>query len=433
MIRQGNIIKSQFFYITCFMLLGVSQMACAQNFITVNDGTFIKGGKPYHYVGTNFWYGMNLGAADKPRLINELDRLNKIGIKNLRIMAGSEGAYDAPWCIQPAVQTAPGQYNESLLQGLDFLLAEMQKRGMEAVVCLNNFWPWSGGFAQYVSWANDNEAIPYPMIKGGDWKAYQDYATRFYNTPRAVQWYNDYLEHVINRTNTITQLPYKNDTTIMAWQLANEPRGGTAIEYYRSWLHETAKYIKGLDSNHLVSIGSEGNTPSTENGNDFEKDHDSQYIDYCTFHLWPQNWGWYDPAQGENMLAYAMGQSESYINDHIAIAVKLNKPLVLEEFGLSRDGNSHDPKTTVKVRDRYYSYVFTKLLSSVRKTKQVAGVNFWAWAGEGRPRESKTIWKPGDDFIGDPPHEPQGWYSVYDKDKSTIKIIKQFASAMAAY
>ena len=30
----------------------------------------------------------------------------------------------------------------------------------------------------------------------------------------------------MNRTNTITGIPYRDDPTIMAWQLANEPRPG---------------------------------------------------------------------------------------------------------------------------------------------------------------------------------------------------------------
>ena len=40
----------------------------------------------------------------------------------------------------------------------------------------------------------------------------------------------------------------------------------------------------------------------------------------------------------------------------------------------------------------------------------------WAWGGEGRPRSPGGYWAAGDDVIGDPPHEPQGWYSVFDAD-----------------
>lgn len=44
---------------------------------------------------------------------------------------------------------------------------------------------------------------------------------------------------------------------------------------------------------------------------------------------------------------------------------------------------------------------------------------FWAWGGASRP---------GDDWLGDPPHETPGWYSVYDIDESTIAIIASHAN-----
>ena len=49
------------------------------------------------------------------------------------------------------------------------------------------------------------------------------------------------------------------------------------------------------------------------------------------------------------------------------------------------------------------------------------GDALWAWSGEARP---------GDAWVGDPPHEKPGWYSVYDTDNSTLKIIRGHAAAM---
>jgi mannan endo-1,4-beta-mannosidase len=34
--------------------------------------------------------------------------------------------------------------------------------------------------------------------------------------------------------------------------------------------------------------------------------------------------------------------------------------------------------------------------------------------------------------MGDPPHEPQGWYSVFDVDASTCAIIHAHAAALKA-
>ena len=47
-----------------------------------------------------------------------------------------------------------------------------------------------------------------------------------------------------------------------------------------------------------------------------------------------------------------------------------------------------------------------------------------------RPRIPKAVWKAGDDFIGDPPFEYQGWYSVYDRDVSTLELIKEYSLKM---
>jgi mannan endo-1,4-beta-mannosidase len=58
---------------------------------------------------------------------------------------------------------APGEYNEDIFKGLDICLDEMAKRKMRATMTLNNEWQWSGGFAQYVSWAQNNSEIPYPV------------------------------------------------------------------------------------------------------------------------------------------------------------------------------------------------------------------------------------------------------------------------------
>ena len=44
--------------------------------ITIKDSQFIKDGKPYYFVGANYWYGPLIGAkngGDRERLIKELD------------------------------------------------------------------------------------------------------------------------------------------------------------------------------------------------------------------------------------------------------------------------------------------------------------------------------------------------------------------------
>jgi mannan endo-1,4-beta-mannosidase len=65
----------------------------------------------------------------------------------------------------------------------------------------------------------------------------------------------------VNRKKSISNTNYKNDPAIMAWELANEPRGDRNISDFRKWIKNTTKRIKFLDTNHLVTTGSEADTP----------------------------------------------------------------------------------------------------------------------------------------------------------------------------
>lgn len=403
-----------------------------KGFIKVEGTAFVKDGADYRFIGTNFWYGMNLGASDstgnRKRLLRELDHLKKLGVSNLRIMGGSEGPDSEPYRSKPSLQPSPGQYNQAVLEGLDFLLDEMRKREMHAVVCLNNFWAWSGGMSQYRAWAN-GDTIPYPPpVENGSWDEFQKYSSQFYNDKSANKLFEDHIRFIIDRKNSINGLNYKDDPTIMAWQLGNEPRGYQNIEAYQSWIHRTAGFIKSLDNKHLVSLGSEGNTSSHWAGTDFTKDHQSEHIDYTTIHIWVENWGWYNPKQDKATIDSAIIKAQEYLQSHLAENQKLNKPMVIEEFGIGRDLGDHDHRASTHHRDRYFKIIFDEVYKSSTTHTGLSGCNFWAWAGEGRPETPFEYWSEGDDLIGDPPHEAQGWYSVYDSDSSTLKLIKNYAA-----
>lgn len=110
-------------------------------FIKVKGARFFLEEKIYPIKGANYWQGMNLAAnkahgGDRDRLLKELDQLVKMGVNNLRVMAGSEGPDDQPYRMRPSLQVSPGKYNEAIFEGLDFLLHEMGKRNMTAVCML---------------------------------------------------------------------------------------------------------------------------------------------------------------------------------------------------------------------------------------------------------------------------------------------------------
>jgi mannan endo-1,4-beta-mannosidase len=383
------------------------------NFVTVSDGKFMLNGQPYYFVGTNFWQGMNLGvdspSGDRDQLTAELDRLQRIGVTNLRVMASSEGPNTEPYRMVPVLMLSPGVYDESVLDGLDFFLAEVGKRDMKAVMVLNNYWQWSGGMGQYVSW-HEGTSIPYP----GDWSTFMNYVAKFYDCAECQTWYRDHIEMIVTHTNPYTGLQYRDDPTVFAWELANEPR-----RYPYSWVDNTAAYIKSLDPNHMVTTGSEGTPPGETL--DFKRTHEGPNIDYATIHIWPQNWGWYDPANPDS-YERAEQNALDYLRRHVFDMAVLKKPLVLEEFGLARDWEPvhdiYDPASSTFYRDRFYKAMFDEVYALLQKGGPLGGDNFWAWGGASRP---------GDGWLGDPPHETPGWYSVYNTDESTIAIISSHA------
>jgi len=232
-----------------------------------------------------------------------------------------EGVYTHYWDgAAPAFNDGPNG-----LQRLDFVVAEAGKRNLKLVLPLVNNWNEFGGMNQYVRW------------RGGQ------YHDEFYSDPVIRGWYKDWISHLLNRVNSITGVKYKDDPTIMMWELANEPRcigSGGANGYPRSancttetliaWADEMSGYIKSIDRNHLVSVGDEGflclldGTDWTENcseGVDSYAFAALEHVDAMSMHLYPEPWG--KTAQW----------GTDWIVKHTLESKKLRKAVYLGEFG----------------------------------------------------------------------------------------------------
>ena len=374
------------------MAIAITGMAQSQ-FVKVQDGKFVRNGKPYYYVGTNFWYGAILGSegqgGNRERLCKELDALKKTGIDNLRILVGSDGERGVTTKVEPTLQEAPGVYNDTILAGLDYLLMEMGKRDMVAVLYLNNSWEWSGGYGFYLEHAGEGKA-PRPNEAG--YSAYMNFVTKFASNQL--------------RAFSKEQLPE-----------------------FEKWLAEASALIRSLDANHLISIGSEGSWGCENDYDCYERICADKNIDYCNIHLWPYNWSWARKDHLIEDLGKACENTKDYIDRHLAICDRLQKPLVMEEFGYPRDGFSFSPKSTTKGRDGYYKYVFSLVADNAEQGGKFAGCNFWGWGGFAKPQHEQ--WQVGDDYTGDPAQEAQGLNSVFSTDKSTLKVVKKQVKRMS--
>lgn len=412
-------------YYTLALLLVCATAVKAQSFVTVKDGRLYRDGKPYTFIGANYWYGAILGSkgkgGDRKRLNRELDEMKRLGITNLRILVGSDGEEGIKWKVSPVLQPSPSVYNDAILDGLDYLMLQLQRRGMVAVLYLNNSWEWSGGYGFYLEHAGAGKALQ-PNEVG--YSAYIKYASQFSTNKQAQQLFFNHLCFILKRTNRYTKKRYADDPAIMSWQIGNEPRAfdKAVLPQFEAWLAKAAAMMKSIDKRHLVSVGSEGAFGCEADYDSWQRICADPNVDYCNIHIWPYNWSWAKKDSLSQNLQRAKDNTKEYIDRHLAICAKINKPLVMEEFGYPRDGFAFSKQSPTTARDAYYAYVFSLLAADAAKGGYFAGCNFWGWGGQVQPKHEQ--WEPGDDYTGDPAQEAQGLNSVFSSDTSTVNVIK---------
>ena len=249
------------------------------------------------------------------------------------------------------MQVTPGVYHEPSFSGLDWVLHEASKRGVRVVLVLTDYWEHHGGVSQYLDWAaarrRGEGALPFGP--GGAAADLRISKAAFFSDPDCKRMYRANAKALIERVNAYTGAAYRDDPTIFAWELINEPRCRGCGARLQAWIEEMARYIKRLDPNHLLSTGEEGfyagrgsgvnpEVWASTTGQDFIANHAVPEIDFAVAHLWPDNWGVFT-------LGGSLGAAftEEWIRAHTRDATRvLGKPLVLEEFGVKAAGSGRD-------------------------------------------------------------------------------------------
>ncbi len=395
------------------------------SFFKVQNQAFVKNDSFHFIKGANYWYGGHIACTDSglERLRSELDFMKNQGINNLRIMALSEGDSTYKYRIGQSFQSELGVFSDNII-GLDYLLAELHKRNMTAVMVLGNNWEWSGGFGQYLDWHKGKHGSNIlPKTENWNWGDYCKYISQFYSCEFCKNNHWNAVERIIKRTNSIDGILYLEHPAIFAWELANEPRPmqSESWEDYKLWIKTLSTQVKSIDSNHLITIGTEGSISTFRNIDFFKEIHSFQNIDYATIHLWPKTWQWYSGSPNESVSDSTLQKTINYINKNSQVCKELNKPLVIEEFGLHRDANGFSPSESTNNRNLYYTTIFEEI-----QRNKLAGFNFWGAIALPENVNENGFMQNGKSYSADPPQEEQGLYGVYQSDSLTWEIIKEF-------
>ena len=303
------------------------------NFVRRDGSKLTLNGKEFRFGGTNNYYLMYSSQAMVDDVINKaaaqgfnvLRTWGNIDIGNQDGSNSTNGKQNGIY-FQYWDGTAPA-YNDGAdgMQKLDYVIYKAGQKGLKLVIPFTNNWNAFGGADQYVRWANGQ------------------YHDDFYSSPLIKGWFKNWINHLLNRVNTYNGIKYKDDPTIMTWELSNEPRCKEAGPLYpRSancttktlvkWADEMSTYTKKLDKNHLVSVGDEGfycnpnATDWTENcgeGVDTIAFTKLKNIDVMSYHLYPELWG------------TSTSWGTDWINRHAKDAKKLGKAVMAGEFGVT--------------------------------------------------------------------------------------------------
>lgn len=196
---------------------------------------------------------------------------------------------------------------------LDYVVSSAEARGVKLVLPLLNNYDDLGGINTYTT-------------------AFGGTHNSFYTDPASQAAYKAWINLIVNR--------YKSSSAIFSWELCNEPRCSTcSTSVITNWASDISAYIKSIDSKHMVALGDEGwLTPPLGDGSyaysgyegvDFTKNLAISTLDYGTFHLYPEQWGYNDTVTFGN----------EWIMQHDLIGQQAGKPVVLEEYGSTDPAN----------------------------------------------------------------------------------------------
>jgi len=322
-------------------------------FVTASGVEFRLEGRPFPVTGVNNHY---LTFGSEREVIRVLDDAVALGANVVRtflqpVIGSADRAKSAIWDFTSQEETSAlgvnGNYMLSwdsrrkrmaINEGpngigkLDFLAAEASKRGLKLIICFVDYWDFTGGAQQMRAWYGSS-----------DKKAF------FFKDERTKDDYRQWVGYVVGRVNPRTGQRYRDDPTIFAWELMNEP-DDCPDKLRNAWIAEMSAFVKQLDPNHLVGSG-------LSNVMHRLSDITIPTLDFAAWHGYPIYYG------------LSVDQFDDKIREFCAIGRKAGKPVLLEEFGYARSNADHVE-------------AYEKWLTTLRNDPDCAGWLVWRLVSE---------------------------------------------------
>lgn len=314
-VRDGNLAyvsKIYSFTTSKLQRLQVKPFTRSNNFIKVKGTQFYDGNRVYKYLGTGNYY---IRHTDRVIADGILKEAAAVGFKVIRIGSNAEAegfdAIDAN-SRDRFLRIGPEFFNEEAYKNIDWVLDRAAKYGLRVILHFTDNWEYYGGIPVYAKWAGVSK-------------------NQFYTDEKAKEYFKQTIDAFVKRKNTVNGKLYKDDPTIFAYNLCNEPRNedDQTGKTLALWCDEMAGYVKSLDKNHMVTTGADSFFNKEDgthySGADFVTIHSGKNIDYCNYHIYP--------TYTHNN--FALSTTEWMIKKFIKEAHEtLGKPVIMEEYGI---------------------------------------------------------------------------------------------------
>lgn len=343
-----------------------------ERFVGVDGTHFTLDGAPFRFVGANV--AVMHGPVHRGAMEATLDAVVEDDLGVVRLWALGEYDDGSPsWADAYAFRRGPSGWLDAALAHLDATLDACRARDLRAIVVLGNRWADYGGLGAYLRWA----LVPFAADASG--AIARSDLSRFYASEPARALYREHVTRVVGRTSSTTGRAYRDDPTILAWELVNEleaPRRDAPVLV--RWVEEEAAFVRSLDARHLVSAGHVGYATSSDRRT-WREVAGADGIDFVDTHAYPTRYG----------EVTTLPDLARWIDDRAQLAHHvIHRPLVFGEVGFSA--------TTARVHGVARRRWLDAFLRDAARDG-VAGALAWIYVPDGdRPLEHAILSTGGD-------------------------------------
>jgi mannan endo-1,4-beta-mannosidase len=298
-------------------------------YVKRSGATLTLGGAPYRFTGLNIYNANSTGSCWYDMVSG-----STLGDSLAAIGPGKEAM--RAWFFQ-SLATRNGVRDWT---AFDHTLAVARSQGVKVIVTLGNQW----GDCETGGYRNDQ------------WYS-SGYLTR--RDPGSTLPYAAWVAQVVAR--------YRNDPTILAWQLMNEAEvkpardsascSVNAARILKTFAGAMSLVVKAIDHNHLLGLGTMGGGQCGAQGDEYQSLYSLPTLDLCEYHDYQP--GAVMPGDQFNGLQRRLDQCHA-----------LNKPLMVDEVGI----RPSDVGGTFEARAAMFAAKF-----SAQFAAGVVGELAWAW------------------------------------------------------